>query len=176
MLIREAREADAQAIAEAHVASWQAAYRGIISDDGLASLSIPKRAAAWANDLRNPDSIVYVGEEVDRLVGFVNCWPCRDPDKKTDETGEIGGIYLHPDFWRKGFGTVLLNRALERLTQDGYSEVTLWVLEQNEVARHFYEKNGFVLDGRSEADKIRGTDVVKIRYRKPLGAKADTRS
>lgn len=39
---------------------------------------------------------------------------CRDKDK--DQTyGEIWGIYLHPDYYHKGIGTVLINWGIDEL-------------------------------------------------------------
>src|SRR6185503_6902264 len=40
LTLREARAADARAIAEIHVAAWRAAYRGMMPDAYLASLSV----------------------------------------------------------------------------------------------------------------------------------------
>ena len=39
-VIRPATEADARTIAEIHVAGWVAAYRGMVPDELLASLSV----------------------------------------------------------------------------------------------------------------------------------------
>ena len=44
MNIRAAVAADARGIAEVHVRSWQAAYRGQIPDSVLAGLSVDARA------------------------------------------------------------------------------------------------------------------------------------
>ncbi len=43
--IRRARPADAAAIGAVHVAAWRSAYPGILPDDYLARLSVPRQAA-----------------------------------------------------------------------------------------------------------------------------------
>ena len=47
LTIRAATRDDARAIAEVHVASWRAGYRGLVDDDFLAALSVDARLATW---------------------------------------------------------------------------------------------------------------------------------
>ncbi|MER6578988.1 hypothetical protein [Nonomuraea sp. NPDC001023] len=47
MRIRKATPADAQAIAEIHVRSWQAAYRGLLPQDHLDGLDPAARRPGW---------------------------------------------------------------------------------------------------------------------------------
>ncbi|HUQ39529.1 MAG TPA: hypothetical protein VM030_05200, partial [Acidimicrobiales bacterium] len=54
--VRVAGVEDARAIAEVHVASWLAAYRGIIDDDVLDGLSVDARAARWVENLTDPEA------------------------------------------------------------------------------------------------------------------------
>lgn len=49
--IRTATSADAPAIADIHVASWQATYTDIMPAAFLAGLSVEKRTAAWRHAL-----------------------------------------------------------------------------------------------------------------------------
>jgi hypothetical protein len=51
MLIRAAQIEDAKQIAEVHVASWRAAYRGILPDSMLDNLSVEKRTELWQERL-----------------------------------------------------------------------------------------------------------------------------
>jgi len=146
------------------VASWQTAYRGLVCDEGLDSLSVPDKEEVWKKGLQDEDSMILVCEADSTIVGFANCWPCRDKDKDSEVTGEIGGMYLHPDYWGKGHGKQLMQEAEQLLRERGYAEITLWVLEGNSQARQFYEKAGFVTDGREEAIQLRGSNLVKVRY------------
>lgn len=47
MKVRGASGDDAAAIAEIHVRSWQAAYRGVLPDELLDSLSVSERETSW---------------------------------------------------------------------------------------------------------------------------------
>jgi putative acetyltransferase len=53
----------------------------------------------------------------------------------------IDHLYVHPDYWRKGIGKLLLEHART------LSPLHLWLytLQVNLNARAFYEKNGFVI-------------------------------
>lgn len=45
--VRHATANDAAAIAQVHVASWQAAYRGLLPEALLVSLSVERRQRHW---------------------------------------------------------------------------------------------------------------------------------
>lgn len=55
--------------------------------------------------------------------------------------------------------------AILHLGRKGYSSVSLWVLEENQRARRFYEKAGFDLDGASKSIEIDESELREFRYR-----------
>ena len=67
MQIRLAHIDDAEGLARVHVDSWRVAYKGIVPDEHLASLSYEKRAGRWRESLSNADSasFVYVAQDAD---------------------------------------------------------------------------------------------------------------
>jgi ribosomal protein S18 acetylase RimI-like enzyme len=91
----------------------------------------------------------------------------RDPDLDASRTGEIWGIYISPDHWRRGIGRRLAEEAERILTSRGYERAVLWVLEANQQARRFYEAMGFSPDGQSK-DIDWGTVLKAVRYAKVL--------
>ncbi len=50
----------------------------------------------------------------------------------------------------------------------GYTDVILWVLEDNPRARRFYEAAGWTLDGTRRPIEIFGIEVPEVRYQKKL--------
>src|SRR6185312_4321023 len=50
--IRRARAADASAIAAVHVSAWRSTYPGILPDNFLARLSVPRQAAHYDGTIR----------------------------------------------------------------------------------------------------------------------------
>lgn len=54
----------------------------------------------------------------------------------------VDQLYIHPDYWRMGIGTMLLKFARERSPD----HLWLYTHQANVNARSFYEKNGFVAE------------------------------
>jgi len=165
MTIRPALPDDADAIANVHIASWRAAYRGQLPDAYLAALDTERSARGWSQTLADSKSDVVVAEQDRNIVGFASLSPSRDADADS-KVGEITSIYLLSEYWRRHIGTELFEALLQCASKRGYSEITLWVLASNQQARDFYESRGFFVDG-AEKHEPRPPDLTfhEIRYR-----------
>ena len=166
IVIRPSVPEDAAAVERLRVAGWQTAYRGILPDDYLDSLPVDvgrQRRHMAALQAGITDSVATDGGAI---VGWASCGPGRDPDRPGPRHGEIMACYVHPGTWRRGVGRLLMVHAIEMLTAAGRDDITLWVLEDNDQARRFYEALGFKPDGTR---KIRdyGAPVATVRYRRP---------
>ena len=157
---------DAYVIAKLHVATWQAAYRGLLPDDYLDSLSINARVRSWTQRLRT-GSRVLLAEREARLVGFVSYGSSRDEDA-AEEVGELYAIYVQPQAWGTGVGRALHDAAVGSLSAGGLEAATLWVLDSNERARGFYAGQGWRPDGRVKTDERPGATLTEVRYRRHL--------
>jgi ribosomal protein S18 acetylase RimI-like enzyme len=169
MRIREAEPKDARAIAEVHVRSWRAAYRGQLTDDFLDGLTVEDRLEQQRRGLEDAraDWRTWVTEDAGAIAGFAVTGPSEDADA-TDRTGEVYAIYLDPDRVGTGLGRALFERAVGDLHDRGFSSVTLWVLETNERARRFYEVAGWALDGTSSNERVDCEMRPTVRYRVDL--------
>ena len=81
MQIRLAQVADAAEIARVHVDTWRAAYRGIVPDAHLDSLTYEQREQRWRDNFAtaSPGVFVYVAtEEAGRVIGFAGGGPSRE--------------------------------------------------------------------------------------------------
>ena len=164
--IRLATVADAAAIAEVHVRSWQHAYAGIVPDEFLAGLDPARRAPVWAEDLRRgPDEhvLTWVAEEGGRVVGFATLGPGRDEDAGRGDR-EIYSIYLDPDQWGHGVARDLMRTVVSEAGAG--TRIMLWGLAENERARHFYRRNGFEPDGVEKLAPVGGAELLEVRYRR----------
>jgi GNAT superfamily N-acetyltransferase len=167
--VRAATVADAAAIAEVNVVSWQATYAHALPAEFLAALSVSDYEARWQNNLANPAVTVCVAVNEDRVVGYAVVSASRDEDVVGDRVGELQAIYAHPDCWDTGVGSRLHEHVVDALSELGFCEATVWVLEQNDRARRFYERHSWVADGESKHDDRGGTTIVEVRYRRALG-------
>jgi len=164
--IRVATEGDAAGIAGVHVRSWQEAYAGIVADAYLASLDADARTAQWRTYLRDgprEDIRTWVALSRDRIVGFVTVGPSRDEDARRGDR-EIYSIYLDPGTWGHGVARDLMRTVISEIGDK--TPVSLWVLADNERARHFYRRHGFQADGVERYDEIGGESLLEVRYRR----------
>lgn len=165
MTVREAAVGDVARIAEIHVASWRAAYAGILPADRLASLDVDeiRRWREWRlADRLAPRSVTLVVEEGGRPVGFADLGPARDDD--APKAGEVYAIYLDPAAWGRGLGAALLRSSEQALTSLGFESAVLWVVEANARARAFYEAMGWLPDGRRAFAAVYDLQVMEVRY------------
>lgn len=169
--IRSAMPADAAAIAAVQVASWKAAYRGLLPDDVLAGLSAIDWRRSWAARLADPParSAVLLAEvESGDLAGFSGVGPSRDPAAPADE-GQLYTLYLRQQYWNRGIGLALHSAALRTLAELGYRSAALWVLETNARAITFYRRTGWDADGARQLDQgPGGVQLPEIRLRRHI--------
>jgi GNAT superfamily N-acetyltransferase len=168
-LVRPLVAIDVDAVAQLHVAVWQAAYRGLLPDAFLDAISVERRAAMWRQIVERQAAPALVAEQDGRIVGFVVGGPSRDDDAQPGVTAEILAIYVTPDRWGAGVGAQLLQEALTMLRDQSFQEVTLWVLRDNVRARRFYASAGFQADGGEKIDVMGGVTFDEVRYRLRIG-------
>lgn len=165
--MRKADSEDVEAIAEIHVRSWQAAYRGVLPGELLDGLSVAERVKSWREILTATEEhwLTFVAESVaGGLVGFCSVTtPSRDADTGA-RTAEIGALYVDPDHWRQGAGSALLAVALEELNGARWCDAILWVLPENRAAIAFYERFGFEIEeGVEKREERSGHRVIRLR-------------
>jgi GNAT superfamily N-acetyltransferase len=165
--LRQANPGDELSVAQVHVRSWQLAYRRLLPDEYLDALEPADRAAGYTFADAGPNrplTVVTVNEDV--ICGFATVGRCRDPD--VNHAGELYAIYVHPDWWNRGVGRMLIHDARRRLAELGVSTAVLWVLVGNERAEHFYRTDGWWPDGQRRLQKVQGITVDEIRYSRTL--------
>jgi ribosomal protein S18 acetylase RimI-like enzyme len=167
--IREAVLTDAGMIAGIHVRAWQWAYRGQLSDGYLDDLRPEDRLELHRRSLEESPAEfrTWVAEDEDSVVGFAVTGPSEDADAD-QRTGEVYAIYLEPDRVGTGVGRELFEHAIGDLRERGFSAVTLWVLETNELARRFFERAGWRFDGTTTSERVDCELRPTVRYRAAL--------
>jgi ribosomal protein S18 acetylase RimI-like enzyme len=168
MMIRQASPEDALRIATIHVEAWQVAYRGIVPDEYLRSLSVEGRYAGWRQILEAAEESIWVAEDGEMALGWISASRSRDVDA-AQTTGEIWAIYVDPICWGKGVGRALFAAAEQEPRKRGFTDATLWVLKDNERALRFYVSIGFVHDAcEDRIEHLGGKALVEVRLRKRL--------
>ena len=164
VVLRHAVVNDAAGIAHVHVTTWQHAYRGIVPESYLQGLDVAKRTNYWERWLEGyglDGHQALVAEAGDgQIVGFASFGREREGGGPRD--GEIGALYILPNYQRCGIGRRLLSGAARLLLQENFQTLQIWVLQDN-PARAFYEKLG----GRRVREKkiqFGGKELVEVAY------------
>lgn len=165
MAIRVASPSDAEAIASLHLASWQAAYRGIVPDGFLTGITFDNRVTRWQRALspaESPPTETILAVDLEKVQGVCSFGPRRRPE--STGIGEVYALHVEPTSRRRGIGKLLLDDTLRRLAIRGFSAAVLWVLRDNVDARHFYEAQGWWITGEEIVEERDGYAIPETRY------------
>lgn len=167
--IRQADRGDAPRIAAVHVETWRTAYPRLLPESVLARFSVEAERAEWECILSSGTTETWVGLIDGLLVGWAILGPPRDEDLDPALMQELYGLYLLPRYWGRGVGWTLCETAEDRMRERGARTAVLWVHEQNQRARRFYERRSYRLEtGRPKTLTYGGIQAPAIRYRKTL--------
>ncbi len=130
-MIRQAVKNDASRIAEILIFTKRMNYRQIFQND-LVSFGEMQVYPLAKDYIDNPDKLKGIWVYDDGIVkGMVHI-----QEKRIEE------LYVDSFFENQGIGTELMEFAIERMGCN-----SLWVLEKNTKAIHFYKKHGFLFTG-----------------------------
>lgn len=161
MRIRPAVESDIRQIQDVAERSWRAAY-----DDILGEERIKQRIDSWYSDdairgkIESGDTYL-VATVQGKVIGYSIA-------EGSEGQGEIVGLYVDPDYWRREVGSSLLKRTQDELTRSGVDKIEVRVFAENEIAISFYEKHGFRHVETVDVD-LEGGETAEMRvYKRDL--------
>ena len=162
--IRLATPEDAPAIAGIHVNSARFAYRGLLPDAVLDSLSLAAHEQRWLHGIENSEAerLLWVAADSGSVVGFCETGLSEDDDA-TPEDGHVGWLYVQHQRIGTGVGRFLFDHAVANLRHRGFRQATLWVFRDNIRARRFYEAAGWHPDGTERIRDRGGSQVAEVR-------------
>lgn len=142
LILRQAVETDAGAIARLHVRVWKQTYANLAPPEVIKTLNVAHRLPGWQKTLANPSphSGTIAAEADGKLVGFVVFGPTSQPELGSG--AEIKYLYIESAAQGAGLGRRLLEAAFTALIAFGYSDAALAVVEGNQQALAFYQAVG----------------------------------
>jgi ribosomal protein S18 acetylase RimI-like enzyme len=168
--VRTATLDDVEAISIIHVNAWNKAYRDVMPEAFLNSITVKDRMSMWTKALSVPGKGIYVvSEHNGEVQGFAVLGPARDDDISNTNAGELVALNVNPEAWSCGVGSALLNHVIEFSHNEKWKSLYLWVIESNSRAIHLYERFGFEREGMIKIETLHsGSPITEHRYVKNL--------
>ena len=143
LTIRRATDADVLPMARVHIISWRETYPGLLPEPMLARLSVSNEAIRRQRMLDRPRTwgatLAFVADQQGSVVGYGTCNEQRSTIlHRRGFTCEVSELYVLKHAQGLGGGSGLMRAMASALLDLGHVAMSLWVLEQNEPARHFY--------------------------------------
>ncbi|RKS10185.1 ribosomal protein S18 acetylase RimI-like enzyme [Nocardiopsis sp. Huas11] len=172
--VRPARAADVDTVVDVQVASWRAVYGNLLPDEVVEDLGGDEAREQfrnqWTAALESPPTsrhrvVVATDEEggVRAVTGFAAFGPAGDPDLWPAKDAEVFALHVAPERVRQGHGSRLVNACVDTLVEAGFATVHVWVPEEDNALRSFFEASGWRPDGaRREIDMGRLLPMVRL--------------
>lgn len=129
-----------------HSISWKESHRSFCAND-FVEMHTPERQQEYIRNKMDRGSRFFMLLE-EKPVGVVSVKECLIED-----------LYILPDRQNMGYGTKLLQFAIEQCT----GIPTLWILGNNTDAKRLYHKMGFQETGRIHAITD-GLDEIELSF------------
>lgn len=166
VLIRRAERTDIEAMAKVVSDSWKAAYSNLISEDDMklfANIVWREELFKAGFDVGKPIYVLLCGDIINGV-----CSVEKYKNEDFTDSAEIEQFYLAPASIGKGLGSMLMKFILNELAEKGFKYAVLFVMEGNQRAIRFYERNGFKSDGFFVVSNNLSRKNRGIRYIKEL--------
>lgn len=186
---------DAPAIAALHATSWRLAYRGMLPDRYLDEEVFEDRSQFWAERFRAPAPerrLILKAMSLRAPSQYSRAtWPDRPLSAPSTLDGfvcvlldadprwgaRLDNLHVRQQLQGAGIGHALFNTARAWVAHvEPEQSMHLWVVEANQNARRFYDRQGGTVVQQTVRHVARGLSVPELRYHWPplTAASADT--
>lgn len=147
MIIRTPDIKNIETLANIHRLSRIEYERGVIYDADLERDDINHFIKNWQTWMNDEEIFKLCLEDEGEIRGFVlygrtKTRPSFDQGVVPRYGAEIYAIFIHPDYFRKGYGTRLFKAACEDLANKKLNSMILWTLKKNKKSSAFYNAFG----------------------------------
>jgi len=97
----------------------------------------------WRNIFNDPERYYFVIKEDGRLVSTCTLAIIKNLTRSGRPFGLIENVVTHPEHREKGYGTLVLRKAVEIARENNCYKVMLLTSQKDEPTLNFYEKAGF---------------------------------
>jgi GNAT superfamily N-acetyltransferase len=159
---------DAPALSRLGAETFTETFGHLYDPGDLAAFLVNHDEANWRQELADPEFAVLLAiDDNGQAVGYAKVGPPHLPFEPRGQAVELRQLYLLAPFQGRGLADQMMQWVIDEAERRGGNDLYLSVFTENHKARKFYERWGFVAEGRyafmvgSHADE----DIV---MRRPL--------
>lgn len=156
MIIRDFTINDHDSVYELALASWKVAYSKRYTNDQIEEIInewySKKNHLGMIPKISDHSLFFKVIECNDKIIGI-----CLGNIKEST----LDRLYIHPDYFNKGYGTTLLDMFEKTLIKNGKSSITVLCDKLNCIGLSYYKKRGFTIINEDEEDNILQKKLIK---------------
>ena len=148
MSVRDATVRDLAAIDRVFRASFCDTFAHRYREEDLNAFLDQFASQIWSEEFADPRFRFRVAEVGDEVVGYVKLGPPALPVRTDRRAVELRQLYVLKEHHGSGIAVALTDWAIEEGRRQGFEELYLTVLPENERAKRFYDRYGFQAVGR----------------------------
>jgi ribosomal protein S18 acetylase RimI-like enzyme len=144
MEFKPAALSDIPEIADLFLRCWHVSYADVLSLEARDSMNLESATELWSKAMStNLERKTFLALENEEFIGVFRV----GSDPQFSQRGHLFSLYVSPSSTGKGYGKLLLERAMEEISSDGFGEMSLWLFNDNTIAKSLYLKYGFAATG-----------------------------
>ena len=152
IIVRNAEDRDLNTLHSVAKSTFITTYEAFNTPENMrAYLATHFSKKAIIAQLNDPDVQFFLIEQNETTLGYIKLnRGTAQTESDYPNTLEIERIYVLSEFHGKGYGKLLLQKAIDVAKENDLENVWLGVWDQNPKAIAFYERNGFSTFGVHE--------------------------
>ena len=154
---------DENILAYIQTEAWKEAFIKIISEEDMKKYTDINKAREMYTMILNKNignGFILSIDDMPHCIAYFD--KARDDEFK--DYAEIICIHSLSSNWGKGYGSIMMEHILKEIKESGFNKVMLWVFKENNRARKFYEKHGFILSDKTKEF----CDSIEVMYFREL--------
>lgn len=144
MEFKPAALSDVPEIANLFLQCWHISYSEVLSQKARDSMDLEAATELWTKAMStNFERKTFLALENGDFIGVFRV----GSDPKFSQRGHLFSLYVSPSFAGMGYGKRLLEKSIKETRIEGFGEMSLWVFNDNTIAKSLYSKYGFTATG-----------------------------